>query len=368
MGRDEAVNDHDRTVRLAARTALLERRLAALGRGCRLAAARLSENTLLADFRTRRTSVRGIERDVPGVFTLEDDPSTLDLGRLGSSFAVSPTWSILNGELRVNRSVLLAESECVVILDLSRSVFSGCLGFHWGEDPDGPEWMKLTALYHAATAFLSVVAAARFSIRVVYIHDGRFTEERVGSHHGAVARTLASMSRHLMAVFRRAEHWPALVERFALGKALGVPLRRRVRNDVVIISDFLDPLAPGYFHRLAGTLARHQVLLVDIARPGVDLNVRLPRPWIDVNQVQSERREGARHLEQEVTASWTTRAAVRSWNAARSADRRRLDSLLSRWSAHRVPVFVTDKKTGYPRPLDAMECHTRAITWLQSLL
>jgi len=374
MGRDEAMNQSERVARLADRIARLERQLAALGSRARLAAARASANTLPADFRTRRSVARGVERDVPGIFTLDDDPATLDLGRLGPSFALNPAWSVLNGELRVARSVLLAESDCVLILDLSRSVFSGCLGAEWGDDPDGPEWAKLTAVYNTAAAFLGVAEAARFSLRVVYIHGGGFTEDRARSHSGCVARALSVMSRHLVETFREAERRPDSIERFALGDALSVPLRLKVRSDVVVISDFLDPLSPGpeapdarsYFEPLAETLARHNVLLVDIARPGVDRDVRAPRHWIDVNQVQNDHREGARHLEQGLSGRWNTRAAVRAWNAARDADRRRLDALLARWNVRRAEIFRVDIRRR-ARPLDAAGSQATALAWLRSL-
>ena len=39
----------------------------------------MAENRATADFRTRRSTSRGIERDVPGVFTLDDDPTRWNL-------------------------------------------------------------------------------------------------------------------------------------------------------------------------------------------------------------------------------------------------------------------------------------------------
>ncbi len=375
MGRYQAMNESDRGRRLADRIARLERQLAVLGRRALLAAARVTENTLAADFRTRRSVPRGVERDVPSVFTLDDDPTALDLGHLGPSFAWNPAWSVLNGELRAVRSVLLAESECVLILDLSRSIYSGCVGVEWGADPDGPEWAKLEALYNAAAAFLGVAEAARFSLRIVSIHGGGFSEDRARSHHGWVASALAVMSRHLVATFRAAELCPESVERFALADALCVPLRLKVRSDVVVISDFLDPLGPGpeapdarsYLEPLAEILARHNVRLIDIARPGVDRDVRLPRFWIDVNAVQADHREGARHLELGLSERRNTRAAVREWNATRDADRRRLDTLLARWHLRRDEIFVNDAHRRRARPLDAQECLARALAWLRNL-
>lgn len=363
----------DRANQLADRTALLERRLDALSRHGRLAAARLSESRLPAEFRTRRAASRGIERDVPDVFTLDDDPAALDLCRLGPSFAINPAWSVLNGELRAARSVLLAESECVLIVDLSRSILSGCLGHELREAVESPEWAKLTALYHAVAAFLGVVEAARFKVRVIQLHGGVLRERQGQSHHGLTAAVLAEMSQHLVASFREAERQPGLTEPFALGHAFRRLLRWKVRTDVVVISDFLDPLEPadgtveprGYLEPLTETLARHRVLLVDIGRPGQDREIPLPRPWIDINASQSDAREGARHLEEGLGARWNTRAVIRQWNAAREHDRRTVDTLLARWRSRRVDVLVAAPRPHRVRPLTAQECQARAVEWLR---
>jgi hypothetical protein len=364
-----------RARRLSDRIARLERQLAELGRRGRLAAARLSEHRVAADFRTRRSAARGVERDVPAVFTLDDDPGALDLGRLGASFPLNPAWSMLNGELKVTRSVLLAEAECILIIDLSRSVFSGCLGVEWGEGLRGPEWSKLEALYSATAAFLGAAEVARLSIRIVSIHGGTFSEERSRSCGAYVASALALMSRRLVATFRTAEDQPESVERFALADALCAPLRLKARSDVVVISDFLDPMGPGpeardnrgYLKPLAEVMARHNVRVVDIAWPGVDRAIPLPRLWIDVNAVQADHREGAWHLEQGPSPRWNRRAAIRRWNSARNSDLARLDALLARRHLRRDEIFVKDTRGRTARPLDARACHALALDWIRNL-
>ena len=138
------------------------------------------------------------------------------------------------------------------------------------------------------------------------------------------------MSRHLVETFRTAEDHPGSVEPFALVDALTTPSRLTARSDVVVISDFLDPLGSGpesygaksYLKPLAEALARHNVWLVDISWPGVDRDIRLPRFWIDVNTVQDQHHEGARHLEKGLLPRWKTRAQFAAWNASRDSDLR----------------------------------------------
>src|SRR5262249_5906997 len=144
------------------------------------------------------------------------------------------------------------------------------------------------------------------------------------------ARVLSSMSGHLRRSAASALEDRPRTEAFSLAAGLGAVRSVGVRSIVAVFSDFLDPLGPAerppgtprYTNTLAALMARHDVLLVDVASPD-DLSFPEPGPFNrEGRRVPSG--EGARHLEWGTEPRPIPRAEVRDWNARRKADREEL--------------------------------------------
>ena len=111
---------------------------------------------------------------------------------------------------------------------------------------------------------------------------------------------------------------------FCLGPGLLAVLALRTRCVALVVSDFLDPF-DSYAPALRQLMARHRVILVDVAAP---LDRAFPTGhWWEINAISTLRREGPWHLEEHTLPRELSREATLAWNAARQSDLRRLRHL-----------------------------------------
>ena len=341
----------DLTDRLADRLARFERMLGKLNLRARLASARSARGLSPGSFASRRPATRGFEPAPPRPFSLEDEPDRLEFGRIGVGFAVNPLWAAYNGELRTRQSTAYLESELVVVIDLSRSMLTGC---RFTGDPEGndlPSPSKLEALYLAVTALLAGGEAAGFVLRVLYAQGDRVAQERTRTARDFRTRALTAMSGHLLRTARSGLEGGGAVEPFSLAHGLAAARAVRIPGVVAVVSDFLDPTDPGerpagspsYTDVLADLLLRHDVILVDLASRH-DLAFPVPR-WFDVESSRLACTEGARHLELGTGPRTLPKAEVRLWNARREFDRRTLRRLVANNGGRLVAVDGWD----YPK-------------------
>jgi hypothetical protein len=327
MGRQPT--EIDRLTRL---TAALEGVLSALNRRALAASAQPARGRLPGPFLSQRPAARGMEPAPPRLFQPDDEPDRIDMGRIGPAFAANPAWAALNGELRSRHSTSYLESEFIVVIDLSRSLLSGCRldVADQSLDPKASSAGKLGALYFGVAAFLAVAESAGFVLRAVYAQGNRAHQDRSRTPRDFRARVLAAMSDHLGRTARTALADPSSTEPFSLAAGLATVRSVGVRSVIAVISDFLDPLgqderppkSPKYTHALADLMARHDVLLVDVASPD---DLKFPEPGLFNRESRRlDSREWARHLEWGTEPRPLSRAEVRDWNTRRKSDREEL--------------------------------------------
>src|SRR4051794_30819159 len=121
------MSDHAHAPRFEDRLRRAARALDGLGRRGQIASRHLSRALIPGEFRSIHRTPVGYERDVPRPFTLEDDPRHLDPRRIPPSLGLGTLEeAILRGEARLIQSIHFAESEFTLVIDLSRSMLSGC--------------------------------------------------------------------------------------------------------------------------------------------------------------------------------------------------------------------------------------------------
>lgn len=353
MGRATAVDD-----RLDGATNRLRESLAALGRRARVGAMMVGEGRLPGSFATRRPGTGGLEPESAGPFTLDDDPTTLDLGRLGRASVANPTLALLNGDLHARRTSPTVEIEMVLVVDLSRSMLTGGTS-----DGDRGVPVKLGALYSVVAALLALGAASKFTMRVILASGGAVLDRRTRQPRDFLARILVTMSDELSRRWRASLLAPGASEPFSLAAGLTAAIERRSRGLVVVASDFLDPLnddeaietATPYTRPLATLLAHHRVILADLAAPE-DLAFPMPARF-DFNARRVPVREGARHVELGCAPRVVCRHEIARWNERRAADRAQLEGLVRTRGGRWLPAWG----------LDARQCHSAAIRLLQRM-
>lgn len=315
----------------------MARFLEGLGRQAWRSSPLVTRGLLPGEFRSLYRFPTGLERDAPRAFTADDDARYLDTRHVPPSLAIASLGeAMLRGETRLVQSIHHAESEFVLLLDLSQSMFSGCFAGGGAEDWGRPARTKLQALYTNAAAYLSLAEATHFAVRVIFVHGDVPEQRRARTPRGLMPQVLAGMTERLNASYRRAEEDPGAREGFLLGPALNLASAVRARSVVAVISDFLDP--PGHFHGpLCQALARHHVALVDVA---ADHDRRFPRPrWWELDRLKVATRDGARHLEEGTQERPLDGRTIREWNARRQADHAALEGLARRFDAQ----FVTGR-------------------------
>lgn len=320
---------------LAERTRRLADQLGRLERHTWAAVQHISQNIVPGEFRSPYRFPYGLERDVPRTFTLDDDFATLHTATVPPSLVVrSLAEAILRGDMRATQAVHHGDAVFAVIVDVSRSMLSGCFA------GDGPLSLaqeatsKIHALFMVVATYLKLAESTGFNLRAVHVGGARAEEQRAVSPRNFVQQVMFSMGQRLLASYVASEEDPARVEPFTMRQALALVSTYRHRGIVILASDFLDPLE-GYHAALAQVAARNRVVLVDLAAPE---DRALPVPgWLDVEATRVPLREGARHLETGTAPRLVDAAGIVSWNRARQADLRRLRSLAARYSADLVP-------------------------------
>ncbi len=316
--------------RLSKPTERLAEMLGTLGKQAALGSALSTRNQVPGEFRSPYRFPTGLERDVPRVFTFEDDPIHIDTRHIPPSLVMySLAEAILRDDIRMVQSIHRGESKIIVLVDLSRSILSGCF---LGDDISSlssPGGSKLQSLYFAASAYLRIAEATGFVVRVVFLHGSTpYQQPRLALRNYA-QQVLFSMGQRLVDSHDRAEKSPESREPFLLRAGLNLALAVRHRSVVVVLSDFLDPL-DDYLATLAQALARHYVVLVDLA---TDHDREFPLPGIfDFGATRTRCRDGARHLEDGTEERILDPDTIAVWNRARQADRTRLGSLVQRFN------------------------------------
>ena len=247
----------DRLTRL---TAALERLLITLDRRAHAASVLPARGRLPGPFASRRPVARGLEPAPPRPFQTDDEPDRIDFGRIEPGFAANPAWAALHGELRSRSSTSYLESEFIVVIDLSRSLLSGCRLDISDQslDPRGPALGKLGALYFGVAAFLAVAESAGFVLRAVYAQDNHVHQDRSRTPRDFRTRVLAVMSDHLARTAGTVLADPSSTEAFSLAAGVSavrsVGVRQRHRRHLRLprpAGAGRTPAANAEIHRLA---------------------------------------------------------------------------------------------------------------------
>jgi len=332
------------------------RRLNTFGQRRRRSCQLESQRMLHGEFRSRHRTAYGMERDVPRVFELDDDPACLDLRHLDPMLIEQGLMeAILAGRMRLIQSILLVESEFIVVVDLSPSILGGCFSDRGGiVDRTTSVESSLGSLCCAVGAFIELAEASRFAIRVLYMHGDRIGEDRARNPQDFLQRVTATMRQSLLKTYGQCEERPDWQPQrpFLLQAALNCVLAVRSPSVLVVISDFLDPF-DRYKRSLAEVMARHRVLLVDVCPGRI-----LPEPtWAEYDVVSVRLREGPWHAEEGTQARFLTRQEVQNWNRERRNDEAGLRRLCRRFSARSERFAMLNYRDGY----------MQALQWLSSL-
>ncbi len=315
--------------------------------------AHVSRNLVPGEFRSPYRLPFGLERDVPRVFTNDDDPAHLDTKRVGPTLALRGLGeAILREEMRLIQSVHRAEAEFIVVADVSRSMLSGCFAGGELESLSSPAPSKLHALYLAACAYLRIAESIGFAVRAIYLCGKTLEEERSRTPRHFAQRVLAAMTRHLLDSYRRAEENPDDREDFLMAYGLNMALRVQTRSVVVVISDFLDDWSL-YGDTLKLVLGRHHVLLLDVASAW-ERDFPTPGNW-DVEARLAPCRHGPWHLEEGTRQRVLERPRIEEWNRRRQEDYKELASLAERYGTRIVPCEALSYEDLYLQAVQAFD-------------
>ncbi len=339
------VNKTRFTQRLEAMTRLLTQ----LDGQARFLLQHVSYNILPGEFRSPFRFPTGLERDVPRALTLDDDPGLIDMHTIPPSLAAhSLAEAILREDMRLIQSVHHSESKFLLIVDLSRSMLSGCFT---GNDPaqlSVPAQSKLQGLYQAVSVYLRIAEATGFVLRAIYLHERVPEEQPFLGPRNFAQQAMFVIKVRLLKTYRFAEESPGSREPFLMKGGLNLALTYRNRGVVIVVSDFLDPLSQ-YRAVLAQVMARHRVVLVDVASQR-DRDFPVP-DWRDAETRRIPFRDGARHAEEGTEPMILTRNEIKAWNEERQADRDRLEALARQFNAD----LVSCRNESY------RQCYSKAI-------
>jgi hypothetical protein len=332
---------------LVERMELLSRGLSRLVRQIRLSLPYVVKKGMFpGEFASSLRVVHGIERAEPRPFTMDDDPSAIDLSHISPRAFEDLARAAVLGELRVIESVRQVESELVVVIDLSRSMLAGC----FGKDgvPRDLHLSKLGSLFYAAAVFLHLGEAARFVMRAIYVTGQGIPSDRTRSPANFSQIVMLRMQRLLERCHEAANRNSDAAEPFSLCYGLAQVLALRVPSVVVVVSDFLDP-----FDQYAGLLTeiaarRHHLILIDVAATE-DRDCPIPHSLWDLRDSMSEVSEGARHLELGTSPRPVTTAMAKEWNRLRQDDARRMREHARRCGARYERFFGMNWQQCYIR-------------------
>ncbi len=286
--------------------------------------------------RSRQVIPRGPDLETPRTLTPDDDLAWLDHRRLEALAEMSLAVALVTGRLRTVPARREVTGECVTLVDLSRSMLSGCLAeaSGQGEMAVSGSTGKLSASLAAAASVQAAAGGAQFSLRAALLREGGAITDVLRSPRplGFSERVVDKMLHHYVEAFRCAQ--PPLGEspepQTSIRQGLQHVLREvRGRGLVVIVSDFLEPVA-SWRGVLLEVMARHRVLLLDV---GTDLDRHWPEDAVNPNPVL----EGARHLEDGVFSRSNRLADIREWNDEVSANHTGIDRIIrGRAARHRL--------------------------------
>lgn len=347
--------------RLDGLTAALVQELPTWCRRGRAATRYRSRGLAPGELLSSRWIVRGLERAAPRPFTLDDNPAALDLGHLPSLAVVNFGLAAVTGRLRLVPAVRTLESELTVVVDLSRSMLGGFFDPRVpGASDDGSA--RMGGLFGTVACFLHLAAELGFRRRVILSWGRRIVEQRPSSAEDFVPVVLAEMRKRLMHLHGMAERYLTEEEPFHLATGLRAVSASRGPRVILVVSDFLDPLAT-YRTGLLELLTRSPVVLVDVA-PARERSFPVPRRFI-FESPRVNLREGARHLEVGTRPRQLTRREIRRWNADRRMDLRGLRATVRRHGFH--VGLGPHLAGGSRRQRDFALCHDLALDTLNRL-
>jgi hypothetical protein len=287
-----------------------------------------SKPLIPGEFRTHSRKVMDIERDAPRVFTMDDDPTNIDLGRLPQTICYSLAHAALQGDLRLIQSVKFTESEFIAIIDLSRSMLANCFGEEERISPQNREMLKLRKLYFVASAFLYLAEFEKFILRAICARGRNVHQDRTRIPKEFARQVTSVMSNILIQSHSEAEKDFSDKECLTtLETGIITALSVRVRSVVLIVSDFLDPFS-SYGQVLNELIGRHFVILADVA---LKEETEFPSPgFLHFETQRVLYREGARHVELGTEPKNITRKLVHKWNFDQLKERRQLREIIKK--------------------------------------
>ena len=286
------------------------------------------------DLNSKRIEPIGPNPLTPVVFTLNDSPSHLDR-RSALSLSCKPIMqALMDQDLRRVPSELEIESECVTIVDLSRSLLTGSLGHMLEDSPrswtlESPADTKVAALVALTGGIQALAEGLGLGLRVIFVRaGGRHVEVLKERRPRAFAnRVLDRLEAHLVEMMvELPQAWQIHEPQQTLATGLQSVLRDvRGRGAVAIISDFLEP-AGSFAPSLLDVMNRHRITLCDLAAR--DSDVALHKREHGLQDANNPVFEAVRHLELPLQALPNTPLVCAAWDKEVSDNRRRIQSLL----------------------------------------
>lgn len=277
--------------------------------------------------RSPRVVPRGPEPEVPRPLTLDDDLAWLDHRRVEALAQMPFAVALANGLLRTVPARREVTGECVTLVDLSRSMLSGCLAdpLSTGGSAAAILASKIAISLCAAASVQAAAGGAQFALRAVLLRRGGGVADVLKSPRpqGFSVRVIDQMQNHYVELFRSAQppHGECPEPQTSIRQGLHHVLREvRGKGLVVIVSDFLEPFA-SWRGVLLEVMARHRVLLLDVS---AELDVRWPETAVNPDLVL----EGARHLEDAIFERDNRLADIRAWNEAARTNLAAIDGLI----------------------------------------
>ncbi len=284
--------------------------------------------------RSEKLGRPAIELGTPRRYRIGDDAGSIDLSHLDHA-GIDFAQAVYNGKLRISQSPLEVEQTVQLVIDLSRSMLSGCMS--------RCDWMesKLGSLLTGIGCVLALADASGASLRLTFLHKGACQGELLRNSRSAHAAVIPRVREMLLATAD--SFMDPRPERFCLAQALTETMQHRVAGYVFVVSDLLDPLdadpelmTEGFAGPLSFAMSRHRVALLDLASPQDNHFPLPPRLSVTANQLNLE---GGRHLERATVRSQVKRSDLQKWNDDRAKAQGDLSELVKSRRGIVVPAF-----------------------------